>query len=360
MNNKLILFISFIVLFVSFLNFAGEKKTVAVLPFVARGYIENADNLINMVDDLFTSSLTIYDIFNVVERRFLHKVLEELKFQKNDLFDEKTTTKIGNLTGADIVIMGNVTGFEDKYYFSFRGIDLNSGVALFAQKIAFPSKDYLVNRKIYDMLLKATKISTNINNNKHRVAIPLFGYKGEDFDPIFTELLTENFIISMIESREYNVVERGEIDRAMTELKLQMEDLFDQNNMAKIGSLKGANVVIVGEIKEFEGNYSISATGIKVENGVRAFSRSNSEVIKDKNSLLYMVDEMGNIELAKKRRNAELKELEKQKKEKNTSGTSAGFNKIINEAEKRRWYTDFTGQKHLLFIKNNFNQNFKV
>lgn len=56
--------------------------------------------------------------FQVVNRKDIDKILEEQKLQSSDFIDEKTTTRIGKIIGAQAIINGEVitaTGKEGKY-----------------------------------------------------------------------------------------------------------------------------------------------------------------------------------------------------------------------------------------------------
>ena len=281
-----------IFLFMTFLSFAqDDRKIVAVLPFSPRGAIENVDNLINIITDSLASSMS--KNYNVIDRTHLIKVLGDLGIQKDNVFYKNTLDEIGKMTNANIVVMGNLTRYDNMYYLSFRGVDLKTGITLFANNTRSPNIKGFMTIKTYENLVRGTKFLSEVDNNKKKVIIPRFESREKKNEPIFMELLTDNFVIAMVKSGKYNLLERSEIDKAMADLRFQVNDLLDKSNMEKIDILKEVDILITGEVREFEKKYFISASGIDIESGIIVFSEKR-DFVKNKNLLLTIVDDMAN------------------------------------------------------------------
>jgi hypothetical protein len=63
----------------------------------------------------------------------------------------------------------------------------------------------------------------------------------------------------------FNVIERAQLDKVMTEQKFSSSELVDAKNAVKIGNLVGAKYVMVGSISCLGTTYTISARVINVE-----------------------------------------------------------------------------------------------
>jgi len=110
----------------------GETKTrIAILPFSCRGNINK--DLLELLSENFGIKLIEIGEYTIVERSELNKALNELKFQKGDAFDDKSAVEIGKLAGAQMVIIGTVTLLDSDYFISVKGIDLKTGIVVFAK-----------------------------------------------------------------------------------------------------------------------------------------------------------------------------------------------------------------------------------
>ncbi len=157
-------------LFSQIILFASDKQRVAVLDFSLKGQIDR--EYASVLTENFTVALINAGKFIVVERSQLDKALKELKLQHKDDFDEATAVKIGKLTAAQVVIIGNVSLVEDYYYINVRGIEVETGVAKFGAKDKASSKKGLV--ELIDSLalsinkevnLSPTVIENNLNDD---------------------------------------------------------------------------------------------------------------------------------------------------------------------------------------------------
>lgn len=104
------------------------KKTVAVLEFEGGEKI-SADNNLKMADILITS-LSKNKQYELVERNRLDKIMEEQKLVLSGLVDEKSAIEVGKLSGAEYVVVGNITSATNKVTdkFAYKLINLEVGV----------------------------------------------------------------------------------------------------------------------------------------------------------------------------------------------------------------------------------------
>ncbi len=90
------------------------KPIVAVSRFDNRSsYGSGADySLSNALTDQLTDALVQTDAFIVLERQVLQDVLAEQGFANSERVSQSQSARIGQLTGAQVLIMGTVTDFE--------------------------------------------------------------------------------------------------------------------------------------------------------------------------------------------------------------------------------------------------------
>ena len=157
-------FLLFYLFILQFILLASDttKIRIAILPFSARGNVEKS--LVELASENFAIKIIEIGKYSVVERSQLDKALSELKFQYGDAFDDSSAVEIGKLAGAQIVIIGNITALGtlgSDFYVSARGIDVKTGVAMFAKREEAKSRRGLV------IAIDKLAISiSNENNNK--------------------------------------------------------------------------------------------------------------------------------------------------------------------------------------------------
>ncbi|MBL8001498.1 MAG: hypothetical protein JNL05_06010 [Flavobacteriales bacterium] len=91
----------------------GGQYTIAVLPFTSN--VKNRPELAGKVQAYATTALTgINDPFlKVVDRENMDRILEEQRLSLSGVVDEQTAVKVGNLMGAQAVLMGSVIDYQE-------------------------------------------------------------------------------------------------------------------------------------------------------------------------------------------------------------------------------------------------------
>jgi curli biogenesis system outer membrane secretion channel CsgG len=67
------------------------------------------------------------ELYQVLERRNLDAILEEQEFMLSDLVDEESLVKIGNLAGAELVGIAELSEVDGVYYINIRLVETESG-----------------------------------------------------------------------------------------------------------------------------------------------------------------------------------------------------------------------------------------
>lgn len=92
---------------------AGTKPVLAVLKFQDEtGAMPFQGGMGRVVTNMLASELAARDVFTVVERRKLHAILEEQDLAQSGVLKPGDGARIGELTGAQYLVMGTITAFE--------------------------------------------------------------------------------------------------------------------------------------------------------------------------------------------------------------------------------------------------------
>jgi curli biogenesis system outer membrane secretion channel CsgG len=96
-----------------FLHAATAKPVLAVMKFQDEtGAMPFQGGIGRVVTNMLASELAARDAFTVVERRKLRAVLEEQDLAESGLLKPGEGAKIGELTGAQYLVMGTITAFQ--------------------------------------------------------------------------------------------------------------------------------------------------------------------------------------------------------------------------------------------------------
>lgn len=87
------------------------------------------------------------------------------------------------------------------------------------------------------------------------------------------DIVSELLVTRLSGKENITIIERGQIDQIMNELKLSMLGLTEGSNAEKVGKLLGAEAMIVGSVSEVGDKFAIAARHVDVETGRVAFAR---------------------------------------------------------------------------------------
>ena len=129
-------------------DIAPAKRKVAVLTFVN----ENGDvsNLSLFISNTLQTNIFDPKIFSLLERERVDSLLSEYEFNTSGLISSVDTKKIGNLIGADIVVVGTISQKVSEksipyFVITARIVDLGTGEIL-----AIDSSNCLANDELID------------------------------------------------------------------------------------------------------------------------------------------------------------------------------------------------------------------
>lgn len=134
-----------------------KGQSVAIVPFLPLGPAVREKHLGEITAELLATRLIKTGGLTVIERAQLNKVLEETKLSLLGLTDAGNATKVGQMLGADLVIVGSVSETGDMISVSVRAVRVETGEAMAAWEARFPasttqllSEKYVVKRSRAD------------------------------------------------------------------------------------------------------------------------------------------------------------------------------------------------------------------
>lgn len=130
------------------------KKTIAIMDFSLIGMENSGINKFAMED--MTTRMVQSGQYVVVEREKLNAILKEQQLADSGLLNESSSSKIGKLLSADIILTGSFAKQGNRWNVNLRLVDVTTGVILSA-----------INEKISgdEFRVKQSKDSSNITED---------------------------------------------------------------------------------------------------------------------------------------------------------------------------------------------------
>lgn len=100
-----------------------------------------------------------------------------------------------------------------------------------------------------------------------------------DFDSIGSEehlgkAVSEIMRTELISTGQFRVLERSQLDKALTEQKLQQSGIIDNKSVVELGKLLGANFIIIGSVVKMGSAYTINSRMIDMKTGEATLGRN--------------------------------------------------------------------------------------
>jgi tetratricopeptide (TPR) repeat protein len=161
--NKRILFL--IVWLCLFALPAFAEKRVAVLPFEVLSEDSGMKQFGVGTMDTLTQALSNIPQFIMLDRGQLQAVMKENALQQSGFVDPGSSVKIGKLMGAEILVMGSIQTFKDKYRIVARFTDVQTGKIL--QSVQVIGTDIFdLQDKLAFEIINQQKVTVSINQRK--------------------------------------------------------------------------------------------------------------------------------------------------------------------------------------------------
>lgn len=95
----------------------------------------------------------------------------------------------------------------------------------------------------------------------------------------FGRYLSERLVTSMFLTSRFQVVERRQLDKILTELKLNASDLIDPQNAQRLGRVYGVDAIATGSVSELAAAVEVNARLIETETG-QVFAVASTQFAK--------------------------------------------------------------------------------
>ncbi len=110
-----------------------DKARIAVLPLTDTNNQAKNEGYGEAIAGMLMTELINGQVFQVVERSEIDKMMQELAFQYSGAVDAGTAKQIGVILGVDILVFGTVAKFDQVVETDIRLVDTNNGEALLAE-----------------------------------------------------------------------------------------------------------------------------------------------------------------------------------------------------------------------------------
>lgn len=123
-----------------------------------------------------------------------------------------------------------------------------------------------------------------------RVRVAIVDFRAIGAPQQFGEAVAENLRNALVQQKQYTVVERAQIDKALKEQAFGQSGMVDAKQAVTLGKLVGAKIIVVGSVTKLGSTYTVNARFIDVETGEATDARS----IKTNNEddIAQVVDEL--------------------------------------------------------------------
>jgi len=210
------------------------------------------------------------DTINVYTRRKLYEAAREMKRQQSDLFDTKTMVQLGKFSGVHFILMGHIEETPAKeircncQILDIETAQITGGFRFSIPIQPVPTNIYPLDDSVGELTRRLLKFRVD-KNRELRVGVFGVTRNKKDFKrgtDILKEISTE---MQLAGDKNIKVFTRHDIDKAVAELKLQMSDMFDESQQAKIGNFVGANCVLTGYGELYKKSYKFNLIFVDVE-----------------------------------------------------------------------------------------------
>ena len=152
-------FVVIIFFLISFLNI--NAATIAVLDFTNNSLFdaENYDNLSKGLAEMIITEFSEVQSVNVVERRDLKAVMDEIKLSQTGMIEANKTVEAGKLLGAKHLVLGGfVVSMNDEIRIDLRIIEVETGLTKHAAEVTGKTK------KIFGLIQElSTKVIADLD-----------------------------------------------------------------------------------------------------------------------------------------------------------------------------------------------------
>ena len=109
---------------ISYLFPQDDKLAISILDFTGE---DVSDKLLRACYQKLETSLIESNRFTVIAKNQREQILKEMKFQSSGVCDEECAVEIGQLVGAEYLMIGEIIGFVDLYQINIKIVNIEKG-----------------------------------------------------------------------------------------------------------------------------------------------------------------------------------------------------------------------------------------
>ena len=114
----------FILTLIPYLFSQDGKLAISILDFTGE---DVSDKLLRACYQKLETSLIESNRFTVIAKNQREQILKEMKFQSSGVCDEECAVEIGQLVGAEYLMIGEIIGFVDLYQINIKIVNIEKG-----------------------------------------------------------------------------------------------------------------------------------------------------------------------------------------------------------------------------------------
>jgi len=149
------------------------KKTLAIADFANNSKNETYSSLGKGLADMLITDLSNVSVLQIVERKNLEKLINELKLSETIYIDTATAQKVGRGIGAEYMLVGAITSVEPEIRLDARIIEVESAKIVRAEQVSGKSDTFFaLEKELADKLIQglSVKLTTTEQLSVHQVA----------------------------------------------------------------------------------------------------------------------------------------------------------------------------------------------
>lgn len=106
----------------------SEQYQVAVIDVTSIGEMKNKEILESAVSENLRTAFSSSGGFQVVERSYIEKILEEQKIQISGFTDSQEAIQVGKIAGVNYIVLGTICKIDNYYTLNIRMVSVENGM----------------------------------------------------------------------------------------------------------------------------------------------------------------------------------------------------------------------------------------
>jgi len=151
------------------------REYIAIIDFEGIGVTEDEAKVLTQ---RLTSEMITLEVYQVVERSEMKRLLDEQKFQYSGCVDTKCAVEIGKMIGAKYMVVGSVSKLGSSYSIDSRMIDVESSEAYIGATFVYQGQiDVLLTNGISSVARQLCELEDNPQYIQEQKQLPIFEEK---------------------------------------------------------------------------------------------------------------------------------------------------------------------------------------